>query len=145
MAESMNYRDILSGMTASITKDKWDVILQIWNASGNRVAYKKFSWHHGGQELAYAEAGIALGQYSYDSPSCWVRALWKAYPLNNGMTRAEIDADAKALGFKFMYWGSDEAVGLKGFYNGDTLVAYSDPEDLPDDYAADAEKYGKRI
>ncbi len=59
----------------------------------------------------------------------------------------EILEDAKKRGFSKIFWGSDEAYGMKGMYNGDTYIAYNDAEVLPEGYredALDAEK-GDRV
>lgn len=59
----------------------------------------------------------------------------------------EILKNAKSRGFDKIFWGSDEAYGMKGMYNGDTYIAYNDAEALPKGYredALDAEK-GDRV
>lgn len=50
----------------------------------------------------------------------------------------EILEDAKERGFSKIYWGSDEAYGMHGMYNGDTYIAYNDAEMLPNGYREDA-------
>lgn len=61
--------------------------------------------------------------------------------------RSDIIKYAKDKGFDKIYWGSDEALGygLKGGYNGDTLVVFKDANLLPDGYKEDAIKYGELI
>ena len=50
----------------------------------------------------------------------------------------EILEDAKQRGFSKMYWGSDEAYGMHGMYNGDMYIAYNNAEVLPKGYKEDA-------
>ena len=50
----------------------------------------------------------------------------------------EILEDAKQRGFSKIYWGSDEAYGMHGMYNGDMYIAYNDAEMLPNGYKEDA-------
>ena len=56
----------------------------------------------------------------------------------------EILEDAKKRGFSKIFWGSDEAYGYKGMYNGDMYIAYNDAESLPEGYKEDALDAEKR-
>ena len=58
-------------------------------------------------------------------------------------TKAQIDAQAKALGFEYSYWASE--YGYHAMYNGDTVVVYTDRNELPPRMRLDAIWYGKPI
>lgn len=58
-------------------------------------------------------------------------------------TKVQIDAQAKALGFEYSYWASE--YGYSAMYNGDTVVVYNSPDDLPPLMRKDAIKYGKPV
>lgn len=64
---------------------------------------------------------------------------------NEGHTSQVLDQWAIDHGFKYKYWGSDTAYGMSGMYNGDTIVFYNSPKNMPAGYAEDAKKYGTMI
>lgn len=58
-------------------------------------------------------------------------------------SKDQIDAEAKAQGFTHSYWSSE--YGYNAMYNGDTVVVYTDRNELPPMMRLDAIKYGKPI
>ena len=58
-------------------------------------------------------------------------------------TKEQIDAQAKALGFEYSYWAGE--YGYNAMYNGDTVVVYNSPDDLPPLMRKDALKHGKPV
>ena len=58
-------------------------------------------------------------------------------------TKAQIDAEAKAQGYTLSYWAGE--YGYSAMYNGDTVVVYNSPDDLPPLMRKDALKHGKPI
>ena len=58
-------------------------------------------------------------------------------------TMKDINADGKSRGAKYSYWASEW--GYSGFYNGDTVVLYDDLNNVPEEFKADAMKYGQML
>ena len=58
-------------------------------------------------------------------------------------TKVQIDAEAKAQGYTHSYWASE--YGYHAMYNGDTVVVYTDPDELPPTMRQDALECGKPI
>ena len=58
-------------------------------------------------------------------------------------TMAEINAEAKKRGFTHSFWASE--IGYKGLYNGDTVVVYTNTEDMSEGMRQDAEMFGRPI
>ena len=58
-------------------------------------------------------------------------------------SRAQIEKEAKKLGFTHSYWAGE--FGYSGFYNGDTIVVYNSTIDMPESMRKDADKYGDVI
>ena len=58
-------------------------------------------------------------------------------------SRAQIEKEAKTLGFTHSYFASE--FGYSGFYNGDTIVVYNLTNDMSESMRKDANKYGRVI
>ncbi len=55
-------------------------------------------------------------------------------------------AQAKAEGYRFVFWASDDCAGFKGGYNGGSLVFYDSIESIDDKYVRmDAEAHGEPL
>lgn len=59
------------------------------------------------------------------------------------MNGKEFSAIQSAQGYTHSYWASE--YGYNDFYNGDTVVVYTDHNELPPLMRLDAIKYGKPI
>jgi hypothetical protein len=56
----------------------------------------------------------------------------------------EIVKKGKKEGYTHYFWAT-ESIGYKGIYNGDTVVLYTDENELPIGKREDARKYGHVI